>query len=110
MLSIRNNEIYITRGDSAYIQVELIDDNGAVYTPVSGDKLYFRLKKSIFGNALLLMKTINTQNMTLELTPNDTSSLEFTSYRYEIELVTVDGNHFTVVHDKPFFVGVELES
>lgn len=109
MLNIVNNEIYITRGDSAFIQIQLFDDNGDVYTPVSGDKVFFRLKKDIFGNTLLLMKEIDINNLTLELTPNDTSWLDFTLYRYEIELVTVNKKHFTVIENAPFFVGVELE-
>ena len=55
------------------------------------------------------MKEVDPETLTLELTPNDTSWLDFTLYRYEIELVTVDGKHFTVVDNTPFFVGVELE-
>lgn len=110
MLEISGNRIYLTRGDSAYITISLKNNSGATYTPVSGDKIYFRLKEGIFGNNLLLVKEINTSTLRLELTPSDTANLNFATYRYEIELVTASGDRFTVIENGEFVVGVELES
>ncbi|MBR1439189.1 MAG: hypothetical protein IJ587_11710 [Synergistaceae bacterium] len=110
MLEISENRIYLTRGDSAYITISLKDNTGADYEPVAGDKIYFRLKEKIFGDKLLLVKEIDTATKRLELTPSDTSRLDFATYHYEIELVTASGDRFTVIENGEFVVGIELES
>ena len=109
MLEINNNRIYLTRGDTAYITVALTDSSGNNYTPIAGDKIYFRLKKNVFGNNLILVKEVNTSTLKLELNPSDTQNLDFTSYRYEIELVKASGECFTVIENAPFIIGAELE-
>ena len=109
MLSITNNKIYLTRGDSAYIELRLQDESGSDYRPEAGDKIYFRIKKSIFGDAVLLVKEIDTETLALELLPEDTISLEFMTYRYEVELVTLQGKCFTVIANAEFQIGPELE-
>ena len=110
MLNVIDNDIYLTRGDSAYLNIELKDESGNPYTPALGDKLYFRLKKNIFGETLLLVKEIPTDTLTLEILPSDTAKLDFSSYCYEIELITLQGQCFTVVENKAFKVGPELEN
>ena len=70
---------------------------------------YFRLKKGVFGKGLVLVKEIDPATLTLVLLPSDTANLDFTSYRYEIELVTAGGDRYTVIEDGEFVVGVELE-
>ena len=110
MLEIVDNRIYLTRGDSASIDIRLTDATGAEYEPVAGDKIYFRLKKNVFGSSLLLVREISPTTLTLELKPNDTAGLDFGLYRYEIELVTSSGDRFTVIENGEFVLGVELES
>ena len=107
MLKVQGNKIYLTRGDTAFLDIILKDETGNPYTLNEGDILKFRLKENILGNTLLLEKALN-QN-TLELTPPDTSGLDFGLYRYEIELIKSGGEHFTVIENEPFTVGIELE-
>ena len=108
MLDVQNEKIYLTRGDTAYLEIELITQMGESYTPVYGDKLFFRLKKSANKGSLLLEKEININTLTLELSPEDTANLEFGSYCYEVELVTALGQHFTVIENATFILGAEL--
>lgn len=110
MLKVSRNKITLTRGDTAYLQLLLTDENGNAYTPVEGDKIYFRLKKSALLGLLLLEKEVYTDTMTLELKPEDTARLDFGNYRYEIELVTEAGEHFTVIENAPIEITAELES
>lgn len=110
MLEINDNAIYLTRGDSAFITVNLLNSLGDNYTPAIGDKLYFRLKNNVFGDSLILSKLIDISTLTLELVPSDTTNLDFATYRYEIELVTGSGQCYTVVENAPFVVGAELEA
>ncbi|MBQ4430637.1 MAG: hypothetical protein II877_03965 [Synergistaceae bacterium] len=109
MLYIDGKTIYLTRGDSANVTVGIKDSSGNDYEPVAGDKIYFRLKKGVFGKGLVFMKEIDPATRTLVLMPSDTAKLDFTSYRYEIELVTAGGDRYTVIEDGEFVVGVELE-
>lgn len=110
MFEISDNRIYLTRGDSANITITIKDSSGEDYTPVTGDKIYFRLKKNVFGKSLILVKEIDTSTLTLSLVPSDTLSLDFASYRYEIELVTASGDRFTIIENGEFVIGVELEN
>ena len=107
MLNVTKNQIYLTRGDSASLKLELKDVSGNAYTPRTGDSIHFRLKKDVNGD-LLLDKTANISTMTVELDPTDTDDLEFSMYRYEVELITSGGKHYTVIENMPFSVGVEL--
>ena len=109
MLNVLGRKIYLTRGDTAYISVGLKDNSGKDYKPAEGDKVYFRLKKSIYKDELLVEKEINPETLVLEIRPEDTSRLEFGTYCYEIELVTGIGQHFTVIENAIFTIGAELE-
>lgn len=108
MLDVQNEKIYLTRGDTAYLEVELTTRSGESYAPIYGDKLFFRLKKSANKGSLLLEKGININTLTLEISPEDTAGLEFGNYCYEVELVTALGQHFTVIENAAFILGAEL--
>lgn len=111
MLNIDNRQnITLTRGDTAYIDVTgLKNRDGTAYEFEDGDKVYFRLK----GEQILIEKEADIDlvenTATLTLYPDDTEDLTFTSYRYEMELVTANDEHFTFIADKNFVIGVELE-
>lgn len=108
MLKIKGNQIFLTRGDSMLIKLSLEREDGTDYTPSETDKIYFRLKKFATYPEILIEKQL--QNMILELTPADTIKLNFGTYRYEIELVTADNRHYTVICDEPFTIEEELEN
>ena len=108
MLNVLGKKIYLTRGDTAYIDVSIKDSSGNDYEPAQGDKIYFRLKKNIYEDALLIEKEIDIETQKLEIMPEDTEMLGFGAYCYEIELVTFLGEHFTVIENAAFIVGAEL--
>lgn len=108
MLTIKGNQIFLTRGDTMFIKLSLENEDGTDYIPADGDKIYFRLKKYATYPDILIEKQLS--DMILELTPADTAHLDFGTYRYEIELVTADGNHYTVICDEPFTIEKELEN
>ena len=106
---MQKNKIYLTRGDSAFLTISLNDENGSSYELSEGDKVYFRLKKSSSSDNLLLEKEVNTQTLTLELLPEDTAELSSGLYCYEVELVTAEDKHYTVIENSQFQIGAELE-
>lgn len=108
MLTINGNQIILTRGDTMLIRLSLKNDDGTQYIPTATDKIYFRLKKHATYPEILIEKQLS--DMILELVPEDTINLDFGAYRYEIELVTEDGRHYTVISDEPFIIAKEIEN
>lgn len=111
MLEIdRNGNIKLTRADTAYIDViDLKDKDGTAYTLVSGDVIWFRLKgaATLLEKQLIIDTDLNFATLTLE--PEDTEDLAFSTYKYEMELVTSIGEHFTFIAYKNFTIDNELE-
>ena len=103
MLELTGTRIYLTCGDSANIALPLAD-----YVPADGDKIYFRLKKSVFGKNLLLVKEIPPDTLTLELKHSDTANLQFSTYRYEVEVISATGSSTTLIENGEFVVGPKL--
>ena len=108
MLTVTGNQIYLTQRDSAYLQIVLKDNSGNEYTPYAGDKIYFKVRKNIFGDTIILAKEIPKDTLVLELTPEDTANLEITSYRYEVEVSTLQGQNFTVINDGIIYIGPDV--
>jgi len=111
MLNIdRNLNITLTRADTAYIDVSSLKNaDGSDYEYNEGDKVYFRLK---YPGSMLekeLAIDLGNNKSTLTLDPVDTESLAFGIYKYEMELVTAIGEHFTFIADKNFTISKELE-
>ena len=73
MLKIINDNIYLTRGDSALIDLEL--DN---YTPLDSDRITFTVKTAIISKEI--------KNGMLKLESSDTAKLVYRNYVYDIQL------------------------
>ncbi len=102
----RDNCINITRGDSANFAVDLVDDNDTAYVMCEGDVLKFTVKGSVRKGKILLQKTTSTN--IFSLLPQDTKEWNFGNYIYDIELITYDGNVYTVVPYSTFRVCEEV--
>lgn len=103
-----DNTIRITRGDSLTINVTLTDGDGYQYEPVLGDVVWFRVKKSASAAEILIEKQIDTETLVLELVESDTETLAFGDYKYEIEVITNEQDHYTVIKNAPFIITEEL--
>lgn len=97
MLEICGTEIYLTRGDSAAIAVELTDEiSGETYEMQSGDRLILTVRKYHSRESPVLVERMLTGSTTFRLAPDDTAGLAFGTYEYDVELRT--GNDvYTVV-------------
>lgn len=91
---IKNKGIKITKGDSAAIKVNLVNEKGEPYDMQTGDKLTMTVRKNI--DSPVLMQINSTSNI-LDLTPSDTKNLEVGSCCFDIQLNTSAGDVFTVV-------------
>lgn len=106
MFKITNNEIRITRGDSASFNVVLKTDEGEAYMLPDGSIVTFTVKRDTGQPKYLIQKT-NTDSTSFTISPEDTSALKYGEYVYDVQL-TVGGDVSTVVVPTPFIVTEEV--
>ena len=87
-------EISFARGDSLIKGFQLRNESTKEPITQEFDNIYFTMKRNYFNNAFVLQKTLTNGGIvadgnghyTLTLLPNDTASLPFGTYDFDIEL------------------------
>jgi hypothetical protein len=105
VLEINGNEIYVTRGDTAVIKLEL--DN---YEFVNGDVVYFSVKKNKKDKEYVIQKTVTEfkgNSASVKLYAEDTD-IEEGNYWYDIQCSLLDGRIDTVVIPTRFVIGEQI--
>lgn len=99
MLTISNNNIDLTRGDTGLFNITLVDKDGQPYIPEEGSTLRFAMSSKYFSERgeVLILKDIPIETMQLEIEPSDTKGLKAGTYKYDIELTDEVGHVSTVV-------------
>lgn len=95
--SIVGTNITLTRGDTLKALISITDHEGNPYTPKQGDQIHFAMKRNITDPEPLVTKDIPIETMTLILDPADTKTLEFGTYKYDIQLTTASGEVDTFI-------------
>lgn len=93
MLIITGNDIKLTKGDSMAVELEL-EKSGETYTPQPGDTLRFAVStgyKGEIGYALQFSKPISTGDLLIRLAPEDTETLAYKRYHYDVEMTYASG-------------------
>lgn len=106
MLVITNDEVILTRGDSADIIVNITDANGDIYTPAEGDVIKFTLKKNCNTSDIIIQKTL--VNSVISLQPADTKDLPYGTYYFDVQLTTAGDGVYTVVSPHRFIIDKEV--
>ena len=109
MLRIEGQDVYLTRGDTAYLQLIPKLQNKELYVLKQGDQIKFRLRDGSFLFEKDCDIDVENNFARLTLLPDDTVGLKYKMYRYECELITVDQEHFTFIADRQFTIGKELD-
>ena len=104
----KTNKITLTRGDTLKCKINLFYSDGSPYVPAAGDKCRFALKKVYTDANYIILKSIPTATMILQLDPNDTKPLDFGTYTYDIEMTFDDGTVYTFVTPSPFIIDKEV--
>lgn len=103
-----NGRISLTRGDSARLNVSIINDvTKTEYTISENDVLKLTLKKSIKDSVPALQKEIRGSSM-FYIRPDDTSRLDFGKYKYDVEITTSTGDVYTVIGPSEFEILQEV--
>lgn len=106
MLTCVNNNISITRGDSAIFALTIKKADGEPYEITEGDTVIFTVKMSTFDTKIITQKTV--VDGVVRLHPEDTKDLEYGTYYYDVELTQSDGFVSTVISPHKFIVEQEV--
>lgn len=105
MLSVdTNNNITLTRGDTAVIDLAIIID-GEAYD-YSNDLVQFTVKKDTVTSDKILQKTFNGTSITID--PADTSGLDYQTLKYDVQIITQSGDVFTVIPPRNLTIAEEV--
>ena len=113
--SINGNDITLTRGDTFVAKVKITKDDEE-YTPEPGDVVRFAVKHNQLkpdnsdytDEDPLILKEVPIETMLLQLDPEDTKSLAFGTYVYDIEITFSDGTVDTFITKKKFKLTEEV--
>lgn len=98
MFKINGTTMTLTRGDTAFITVQMYDSDGETYTPSDGDTIYFNVKRKYTDASTIIKKEVPLDTMILELEPSDTKSMSFKNYIYEFEYTDSEGHVDTFIN------------
>lgn len=104
MFKSYNNTIVLTRGDSAGFDINITDASG---DPVSLDAstiVTFTVKASINDENALITK----HGTEINILPEDTSSLAYGDYVYDVQLNYEDGTVETIITPSTFRITGEV--
>lgn len=107
---VKQAHISITRGDSFSFSVFLKKDDIEVGL-MSGDKIYFTVKENVNTEEILIQKIITTfinGRALINVNPEDTDSLEYKSYKYDIQFTRADGLIKTIIIPSDFIIKPEV--
>ena len=100
MLTIKGNDIHLTKGDSAYLNVEITNDDETPYAIKEGDTLTMTVKAT--NGTKIFSKTVQAYESII-LEPKDTINVGVGRYKYDIQLNT-ENQVYTIIPVSSFFV------
>ena len=109
MQKISGKTIILTRGDTMRIKLNIKKYDGEDYIPSEGDAIRFALKKRYSDPEPLLLIPIPTDTLILEINPNDTKSLNFGIYVYDIQITYANGDVDTFICKQQFRIEEEVD-
>lgn len=103
MLKISDTKIYLTRGDSAYITLQIIN-NGKPYTLHEGDIISCQVRNRPNDGDLLFKGQIDIvrDEIVWHIRPEDTKHAEVGTYYYDAQVETANGDVFTFITSSVF--------
>ena len=107
MLQITETAVHLTRGDACDLEVIIHDLEGNIYTLAAGDLLLFTLKKNCITEDIIIQKDI-TSDSTIHLSHDDTDTLLYDAYKFDVQLTMANGKVYTVITPHDFIIEKEV--
>lgn len=103
-----DNNITITRGDTAIITVDITDDEGNPYVLSGTEYLLFTVKK-LYTQTPALIKKISTDG-NIQLDSSDTDTLSFGTYKFDVVLISELRGIDTFIYERDFTIAEEVHN
>ena len=107
-LDITDNNIRLTRGDTAYIELGVTDKETGEAYDFSNDLTRFSVKTDARSKHIVFQKTF--AGATIKIEPEDTKYLDFQTLKFDVHLIKPNGDVCTVIEDKDFVIAREEHS
>ena len=107
---VKGTNLTMIRGDSEKISVSCTKD-GILEPLVSGDKIYFTVKNTVYETNKIFQKIITNfvdGKANIEIEPLDTKNLKFIIYKYDVQLTRADGTVITIIPASDFTINPEV--
>ena len=113
---VEGTAITMTRGDTVKIHINIYK-NGKLYVPTQNEEVKFSLKRDLMKSNSseyvdpepLLTKIIPGDTLLLHIEPQDTKTLQFGKYVYDIQLTDEGGNVDTFITCASFKITPEVD-
>ena len=109
MLVVSGTSIMLTRGNTAELLIEPVDEESYPYMLSDGEKVIFTVKNA--KGVIVIQKVLKADNQNQEtgeigliISPEDTINLAETEYKYDVLLVTESGDAYTFIESSTFSV------
>lgn len=103
MLKIRKTKIQLTRGDSAYITLEITDGSGNPIELTENDIVRCQVREQANGGKILFSgEILRDSDLVWYIHPEDTAGMPVKEYRWDAEVEFENGDVFTFIPDSPF--------
>ena len=99
-----NNNITLTRGDSATIELAIKDD-GMTYD-YSNDFVQLTVKRNTVTEDIIFQKTFSSN--VIIINPEDTKNLRYTDLKFDVQLINSQGGVYTVIPPRRFTISEEV--
>lgn len=107
MFIVSGNDIQLTRGDTARLNVEITNTlNNNIYQLNEDDELILTVKKNTTRKESLIQK--KSVSGDFYFAPEDTAELPYSKYVYDVQLTTHSGDVYTVIGPSVFEVMPEV--
>lgn len=106
MLTIEDGAISLTRGDTAYLSLDLTDALGEPFVGSEDDTKVLTVRKAV-GGTLAFAITVGLDEA-FKITPEMTKELDYGRYVYDIQVNLSNGDVFTVVAKNTFKLTEEV--
>ena len=107
MLEVIDSNIFLTRGDTALLKIDIQDIDGKDFMHTTQSfKLIFTVKKYCGSQYSVIKKVLYSTNA-FELEPEDTNKLPFGEYFYDVEL-QMNNKIFTIITPHKFILQKEV--
>ena len=111
MFKIKKTNIMITRGDSAYISINILNGNGAPYNPLEGDEIHAQVRYTPTTGAVIFEAILEDDGyggVIWHILPENTATLSPGTYYWDAQLVMENGDTFSFIPVSQFVVTDEI--